>query len=379
MTRRSSSAGNTLEVYVARPAGAPGDAFLVDAVSLYPCDPPFGGFGGGVWPPACWRAYAPDSLFNQPIPAGAATWYGSGAVTDWFAGQGAGPINHPLGRDDYAPTTYYGRASDPVYTLVRDPRTLGWGPSNVDGARVHAPSGMRVTGDQDRLLTLVDQTTGVEYDLWYVNAIDDSSRTISFKWGGRFVIGANGIGAPDGFASEAGFGLLSGLIRYEELMAGTIDHALYLAVNGVRGRFEPAIDTGGNFKNEPGMPPMGARLQLTLSEAQIEAVTLNGTPAPWYYKVILSAAVRYGMFVSDEGGAPWGALKLESGLQYEAMGQEDPWSRFAREQQIPAYQGGWGFYPYLRLNDLRDPSGQSVWRNIRVVAPSAYGYSDDPR
>ena len=177
-------------------------------------------------------------------------------------------------------------------------------------------------------------------------------------------------GAADQYVLDyaRSFGMQFGYIRYAELMTGEIDHALYLCVPGVKGRVAPAVDTGGNFADKAGMPPMGGRLEMTLTDAQIDAVTLDGKPAPWYYKTILRAAAHYGMFVSDEGDSPWGGLRTESGLAYEARGQENPWKRFAREQDM-------GSDATLRFKDLRY-AGQSVWREIRVVAPSSYGFGD---
>ena len=337
----------------------------------------FNGFGRSIWPGGCWRPYASTSPFNMPIPAGAPSWSGSAPVVDWFRAQGPGPLDWPLtGYNGYQATTYYGSATDPIYTIVRDPSTLSYGPSNIDGAQLHAPVGMKFNRDYDSLMSIIDQTTGTEYDFWYVSSIDDANRKITVKWGGKTAVGGDGIHGPDGYSFESGFGMSFGAIRYAELMAGEINHALYLCVPGVKGRVAPAINTGGNFANSSGMPPMGARIQVTLSDAEIEAVTLDGKPAPWYYKVILRAAKRYGMMVADEGDSPWGGLRTESGLPFEAMGQENPWKKFAREQTIPTQSGSFGTSPYLRFTALKDGTGQSVWRNIRVVAPSAHGHSD---
>jgi hypothetical protein len=329
-----------------------------------------GGFGGASTPGACWRAYGDNSVFNTPISSGASTWSGSGTVVNWLDNQGSGPIDWPLGTyDGYQAATYYGTASDPVYTLVHDPSTSSYGTSNIDGLRIHAPVGMRFHRDNDSLMSIVDQTTNTEYDFWYVTAIDDSAHTITYKWGGQLPVDGSGIMNQHGYAFESGFGAQFGYIREAELMSGQINHALYFCVPGANGRVAPAVDTGDNFADQQGMPPMGGRIQVTLTDSQIDAITLDGRPAPWYYKVILRAAAHYGMFVSDEGDSPWGGLRTESGVSYEAAGQENPWKRFAREQ-------GMGSDPTLRFKDLRDASGQSVWRSIRVVAPSSYGYSD---
>ena len=332
----------------------------------------WGSFGRGTAPGACWRAYGDTSIFNTPISSSAASWSGSANVVDWFNRQGDGPMDWSLNYTGYNAATYYGTASDPVYTLVHDPSTRSYGPANIDGLRIHAPVGMKWNHDDDSLMSIIDQTTNTEYDFWYVVAIDDQAHTITYKWGGQLPVDGSGVMDQHGYSYESGFGMQFGYIRYAELMAGEINHALYLCVPGVNGRVAPAVDTGGNFANQPGQPPMGGRVQVTMTPDQINAITLDGRPAPWYYKVILRAAARYGMFVSDEGDKPWGGLRTESGLAYEAMGQENPWKRFAREQ-------GMGSDPILRFKDLRDSSGRSVWRNIRVVAPSSYGFADDLR
>lgn len=375
---------------VVTPAGAPAGAPGAGAEAPKPANGPatnacpdgaswqtgFGAFKRSLWPNGCWRAYEATSPFNTPIPADAPSWQSSDEVVGWFNRQGPGPLDWPMGGyNGYQAPTYYGTAEDPVYTILRDPSTLHYGKSNVDGQRIHAPDGMKFNRDYDSLMTIVDQTTGVEYDFWYVSSIDETAKTITVKWGGQLPVGGSGVMDENGYAYESGFGMQFGVIRYAELMAGEINHALYLCVPGVNGRVAPAIDTGGNFADQAGMPPMGGRVQITLTDAEIEGVTLDGRPAPWYYKVILRAAKRYGMIVSDEGDSPWGGLRTESGLQYEAMGQENVWKKFAREQDVPTSSGPFGSHPYFRFTDLKDPSGQSVWRNIRVVSPTAHGYS----
>ena len=67
---------------------------------------------------------------------------------------------------------------------------------------------------------------------------------------------------------------------------------------------------------------MGARLQLNMSDAEIDAL-----PVPQYRKIILRALARYGLIVGDTNGgnAAWG-LQVESGSSYTSFGYADPFA-----------------------------------------------------
>src|SRR5437763_7614582 len=44
------------------------------------CLPPYGAFGPGAWPPACWRPYSEASPFNRPLPTRLRLASGSAAM-----------------------------------------------------------------------------------------------------------------------------------------------------------------------------------------------------------------------------------------------------------------------------------------------------------
>ena len=118
-------------------------------------------------------------------------------------------------------------------------------------------------------------------------------------------------------ADAAGLPIFPGLVRYDEVAAGAILHALRFTVaNSRRAYVLPANHWASDLTN-PNLPPMGMRVRLKASY-QIPATFSAQT------KVILTALKKYGMFVADNGsnwfisGAPdshWNNDKLVSELR----------------------------------------------------------------
>ncbi len=103
---------------------------------------------------------------------------------------------------------------------------------------------------------------------------------------------------PNGWTSAdgAGMAILPGLVRYEEIAHGRIDHALRIAVPSTgKGWIYPARhDTGGPA--DPALPRYGQRLRLKRS--------FNVKRFPRQTRVILKAMKRYGVLVAEQG-RPW--------------------------------------------------------------------------
>ena len=97
-------------------------------------------------------------------------------------------------------------------------------------------------------------------------------------------------------ADAAGLPILPGLVRYDEVQAGAIDHALRFTVPDTRRAFVyPARHEAGDT-NSPNYPPMGLRLRLKAS------VSLAGFSAE--DRTLLQAMKTYGIIVADNG-SPW--------------------------------------------------------------------------
>jgi hypothetical protein len=296
-------------------------------------------FGPGNWPSACWRPYAPSSPFNSELGDSPTVHADSDRMVSRMLG--FGEIQHLLAGQadtakDYAHPTYWSQPDDPWFTLhcVR----AKWGRCPIEGERIQVPDEAIVPGGSDGHVTVVDQRTGWEHDLWRVKEIPEGGGTLSFAWGGKTRIDGDGLNAQ---GNAAGFGEMAGLIRIEELEAAHIDHALFLSINCDSGGFVyPAEQNGRSCSRigEPndGAPPMGTRFQLDMSEAEIDALD-----APDWKKAILRAMARYGMYVGDTGGT-W-ALKDEGGITYTSFGYEDRWAEFAKKEGLPRNGPYWVF------------------------------------
>jgi hypothetical protein len=342
------SSGTVWDHYVAgRPS--PGESFLG-------CG--FGGFGVGTWPGGCWRPYSAASVFNRPLPAAPRVAVDSAAVVARLLGFGpikhleAGTADTPA---DFGHPTYYSGPGDPVFTLHCYEES--WGTCGIEGHEIRIPDAARAAAGGDAHLTVVDQDSGWEYDLYKVRSKPAGGGTLEFRWGGRTRIDGLGLGS-DGTAG--GFANLAGIVRAVELASGRIDHALFLTVHCDAGRYVyPAVGSGRSCAElgEPtaDAPPMGAHLQLAMSDAEIAALTV-----PTWKKTVLRAMARYGMFVGDTGGGAWG-LKLQSGSTFTSFGYPDQLVDFAVANAWPAYEGG------LLVGNLRD--GIDWAARLRVIDP----------
>jgi hypothetical protein len=335
-----------------------------------------GPFAAGHWPPACYRPYGDASPFNTPVPATPKLMANSAAIMSRVLGDLANEkqpsnIGAPYDGTGGWPT-YWGNATDPVYTITCN--EFGGGCS-ISGMAIHAPAGAVIQGGTaavsmtgwDRHLTIVDQTSGWEYDLWHVSTspLPPGGGAIQIGWGGHTKIGGGtGIEVGDGTGTASGFGDLAGRIRVEELAAGVINHALTAAINCDNGtNVYPAIAHDLTCSDTTNAPPMGARFWLDMTPAAIDAL-----PAPAWKKTILHALAMYGMYFNDTGSAFYFDFQLESGNQYTSLGSpQDPWLKFAQDSGWPFYAPDNTLVGTFHNNDDGMNWDAEVWANLKVL------------
>jgi hypothetical protein len=145
----------------------------------------------------------------------------------------------------------------------------------------------------DRHVLLVDRDACRLYELY------DLERTGTGWHGGSgafWSLRSNAL-RPDGWTSAdaAGLPILPGLVRYDEVAAGLITHALrFTAPRTAQAHIYPARHDAG--RTVPGLPPMGLRVRLKAS------VDIRGfSPQA---RVILQALKIYGIILADNG-SPW--------------------------------------------------------------------------
>ncbi len=95
-------------------------------------------------------------------------------------------------------------------------------------------------------------------------------------------------------ADAAGLPIFPGLVRYEEVKAGEIRHALRFTVTKTQRAFVHPATHWASAATDTLLPPMGMRVRLKAS--------FNIAGFPRNVQVILRALKKYGMFVSDNGG-----------------------------------------------------------------------------
>ena len=97
-------------------------------------------------------------------------------------------------------------------------------------------------------------------------------------------------------ADAAGLPILPGLVRYDEVAAGAILHALRFTTNQTRTSYiYPALHQAGSSSSSS-LPPMGLRVRL---KASFDTSGLSPQA-----RVIADALKRYGMILADNG-SPW--------------------------------------------------------------------------
>jgi hypothetical protein len=96
-------------------------------------------------------------------------------------------------------------------------------------------------------------------------------------------------------ADAAGLPIFPGLVRYDEVSAGAINHAIRMTVPVTRQAFTPPASHWASSETSQNAPPMGMRLRLKAS--------FDISSFPPDDKVILTALKQYGLIVADNGGA----------------------------------------------------------------------------
>jgi len=332
---------------------------LTEPRGASPCRPGPHSFGPGNWPPACWRPYGDTSPFNQPLPSAPELAPDSSATVAYITGLGP-PVklraNDHGTPGDFGEPIYWSRPTDPVFTVACD-ESRGGACDLPNGTQARIPDAAQPAGGSDGHLAVIDPSSGWEYDFWRVRSKPEGGGTLVVDGVGRTRLDGDGLGSG---ATAAKFGNYAGTIRPEELAAGRIDHALVAYVDCSDGEYVYPAMGSGRACDGPDAPPMGTRLQLDMTKAEIDGL---GGP-PWK-KAILEAMARYGIFVSDTGGETWG-LRVQSDATYESFGRRPRLVEFAQAAGWPAFDDP-ALGRQVRVGDF----GSDVrWRDrLRVIAP----------
>ncbi len=95
-------------------------------------------------------------------------------------------------------------------------------------------------------------------------------------------------------ADAAGLPILPGLVRYDEVSQGAINHALRFTVSRSRAAYVAPASHWASRHTDPFLPPMGMRVRLRAS------FDISGLPRT--ARIVARALQQYGMILADNGG-----------------------------------------------------------------------------
>jgi hypothetical protein len=147
--------------------------------------------------------------------------------------------------------------------------------------------------DGDRHILVVDQTDCTLYETWSTYPDGAGWKAGS---GAVFDLSSNAL-RPDGWTSAdaAGLPILPGLVRYDEIAAGHIDHAIRITVPRTQKLHVWPARHDASSRTDPNLPPMGLWLRLRAD--------FDTSGFPREAQIILEALKQHGAIVADNGSA----------------------------------------------------------------------------
>jgi hypothetical protein len=249
---------------------------------------------GPVFPGTNCPAFPADNVWNTPITslpvnAHSAQWLQSMAAgssylhPDYGPGGGANPYGIPWQITPSQPQFVkvhfdYADESDP-------------GPYPF-AANTPIEGGAQATGDRHALM--VDPATCVLYELYDAHYHPNGPSTAGS--GAIWKLTSDALRPASWTSADAaGLPILPGLVNYDEVMAGHINHAIrFTAQRTDKSYLWPARHQAGSAAN-PNYPPMGARFRLSSS------FTLPASKCATPCQVVLQAMKTYGLILADNG------------------------------------------------------------------------------
>ena len=250
--------------------------------------------GGPLFPGTNCPAFPADNVWNTPV---------TGLPVDphsaqWLSHMAAGStFLHP----DYGPgggSSPYGipwqiTPAHPHFVKLRFQYADQSDPGPYPfAANTPIEGGRNATGDRHALM--VDPTTCTLYELY--DAYYHPSNRSTAGSGAIWDLGSDHL-RPAGWTSAdaAGLPILPGLVNYDEVMSGHLDHAIRVTAQTTdNGYIWPARHQAGSVTN-PDYPPMGARFRLSAG------FTLPASECAAACRVVIQAMKTYGLILADNG------------------------------------------------------------------------------
>ena len=162
-------------------------------------------------------------------------------------------------------------------------------PEESDAGPYPIPDNPQREHDSDHHILVVDTETCILYEVFDANL---ENGQLTGGGGAIWDLNSNDL-RPDDWTSAdaAGLPIVPGLIRYDEVAAGEIKHALRFTAEETAGYIWPARHQTSDPQD--GIPPFGARFRLSAD------YDISGFPTEM--QVILQAMKTYGIILADNG------------------------------------------------------------------------------
>ncbi len=232
------------------------------------------------------------------------------------------PDGGQSGSNDFSHPVYLAASTDPMVTIGS-----GCGTSaGISGTQIHIPAQARPTTSSDAHMGVI-QPNGDEYDFWDVtNPAGNwtTGSTLHCSESGAYSNIVTGTGSLT-YSATSGAALSAGNLRANELQNGVISHALFVVIPSSNGYVYPGTANAA----QGGSIPIGARVQLKWTDAQIDAMTGQ---AAWE-KTLLHQLHDYGLYVLDTGGDGYLTYKWESFDAVYKLWRNQPRSCLGQNEQ----------------------------------------------
>ena len=164
-------------------------------------------------------------------------------------------------------------------------------PTESDPGPYPIPANPMIEYGSDHHILMVDSSTCTLYELYDASYSGGGWHAGS---GAIWNLNSNAL-RPDTWTSAdaAGLPILPGLVRYDEILSGEIDHAIRFTASNTNGYIWPARHLTSDDPGAPYIPPMGARFRLKAS--------FNISSYPAHMQVLLTAMKTYGVILADNG------------------------------------------------------------------------------
>jgi hypothetical protein len=214
---------------------------------------------------------------------------------------------------------YWSHDNDPSYAVTNSCPTVA-APPEFQAVRI--PLSAQPDDSSDAAMTVYDMTSGAVLAFHHTvkTVASDGSVTWSACGGAAYHADSNGLDGRAAGADDARNGGHRGVppptyaVRWDEIQAGSIDHALKIAIDNTCDHVWPFVgDEGCDFG---GLIPEGTRIRI---RPDIDLATYGLSPAAL---VIARALQRYGAYVGDQSGGGV-TLKVENTV---AEGRGNLWN-----------------------------------------------------